>query len=205
MRTSSSIRWYRIRRLIPSLVDCCLFPDLCFICRVGRIHGTGLQKVITGVFRNPAIRLAVFYAVTVIFILLNMWFVVKRESMLLNMLPFALILVLLAIFSMDRVLKLTVFFTPLSLQLSDLVPGLSFDMYIPTEPLLFGILILFLLRVAAERNFDGNILRHPVSWAIWLYLFWILISSVLSTMPVVSFKFLMVRIWFIAGILSAWY
>ena len=149
--------------------------------------------------RNPAIRLAVFYAVSVMFILLNIWFVVKRESMILNLLPFAAILVLLALFSVDRVLKLTVFFTPLSLQLSELVPGLSFDMSLPTEPLLFGILILFMLRVAGERGFDGHILRHPVSWAIWLYLFWILVSSVTSSMPVVSFKFLMVRIWFIAG------
>lgn len=149
--------------------------------------------------RNPAIRLAVFYAVSVMFILLNIWFIVKRESMIMNLLPFAIVLVMLALFSVDRVLQLTVFFTPLSLQLSELLPGLAFDMSLPTEPLLFGVLILFTLRVAGERGFDGNILRHPVSWAIWVYLFWILLSALTSTMPVVSFKFLMVRIWFITG------
>ena len=150
-------------------------------------------------FRNPAIRLAVFYAVSVMFILLNIWFVVKKESMAINLLPFVLMMVLLAIYSVDRVLKLIVFFTPVSLPLSDILPGLAFDMFLPTEPLLFGVLLLFIIRVSAERGFDGKILRHPVSWAIWLYLFWIFITSLTSTMPLVSFKFLMVRIWFIVG------
>jgi putative inorganic carbon (hco3(-)) transporter len=151
------------------------------------------------VFRNPAIRLAIFYAVSVMFILLNIWFVVKKESLALNLLPFVLMMALLAIYSVDRVLKLIVFFTPVSLSLSDILPGLSFDMFLPTEPLLFGVLLLFIIRVSAERGFDREILRHPVSWAIWLYLFWIFITSLTSTMPLISFKFLMVRIWFIVG------
>jgi putative inorganic carbon (hco3(-)) transporter len=151
------------------------------------------------VFRNPAIRLAIFYAVSVMFMLLNIWFVVKKESLALNLMPFVLMMVLLAIYSVDRVLKLIVFFTPVSLSLSDVLPGLTFDMFLPTEPLLFGVLLLFIIRVSAERGFDREILRHPVSWAIWLYLFWIFITSLTSTMPLISFKFLMVRIWFIVG------
>ena len=149
--------------------------------------------------RNPTIRLAVFYAVSLMFIFLNLWFTIKRESMLVNLLPFALILVLLAVFSLDRILKLVVFFTPVSLPLSELITGLSFDMYLPTEPLLFGVLILFILKVAAGRSFDRRIISHPVSWAIWIYLFWIFATSLTSTMPMVSFKFLVVRIWFIVG------
>jgi putative inorganic carbon (hco3(-)) transporter len=151
------------------------------------------------VLNKPAIRLAAFYAVSVMFILLNIWFMVKRDSLILNLLPFALILVLLAIFSVDRVLQLIVFLTPVSLPLSKVVPGLSFDMFLPTEPLLFGVLLLFMMRVSADRGFDKRILNHPVSWAIWLYLFWIFVTSLTSTMPVVSIKFLLVRIWFIAG------
>lgn len=150
-------------------------------------------------FRNPAIKLAAFYAVSVMFIFLNIWFMVKRDTMVMNLLPFALMVVILAIFSTDMILKLVVFFTPLSLELSELVPGLSFNMFLPTEPLLFGVLLLFLLRIVADRGFDGDILRHPVSWAIWLLLFWIFITTLTSTMPMVSLKFLMVRIWFIVG------
>lgn len=119
--------------------------------------------------------------------------------MILSLMPLALILVLLAIFSVDRILKLVVFLTPLSLPLSELVYGLSFDMFLPTEPLLFGILLLFVIRVVSDRGFDREILLHPVSLVIWFYLFWTFVTSLTSTMPLVSIKFLLVRIWFIVG------
>lgn len=150
-------------------------------------------------FRNTAIRLTAFYTITVAFILLNAWFIVKKDTMILSLMPLALILVLLAIFSVDRILKLVVFLTPLSLPLSELVYGLSFDMFLPTEPLLFGILLLFVIRVVSDRGFDREILLHPVSLVIWFYLFWTFVTSLTSTMPLVSIKFLLVRIWFIVG------
>lgn len=70
-------------------------------------------------------------------------------------------------------------------------------MYLPTEPLLFGILVLFLLKVIHERKFDRDILMHPASMAIYVNLIWIFLTSLTSTMPVVSFKFLLARIWFV--------
>lgn len=149
--------------------------------------------------KNPVFRLAVVYAASLIFILLNLYFVVKRDSFIINFLPVALFFVLLAIFSTDRILKLVIFFTPLSLPLDQLISRLSFDMNLPTEPLLFGILLLFLLKLASERGFDSVIVRHPVSIMIGIYLFWIFFTSLTSSMPVVSYKFLMVKIWFIVG------
>ena len=73
-------------------------------------------------------------------------------------------------------------------------------MYLPTEPLLFGVLIVFILKVLSERKFDKAIFLHPISVAVYLNLFWIFISSVTSTMPIVSFKFLLMRIWFVVGL-----
>ncbi len=150
--------------------------------------------------RNPAIRIALFYAVSLAFILLNVYFVVKRQSMVVNLLPLALVFVLLAIFSVDRIIHLVILLTPLSVPLSSLVSGLSFDMNLPTEPLLFGILLLFLLRLAAGDGFDRNILRHPVSILSFVFLGWILVTSLFSTMHLVSFKFLLAKTWFVAGI-----
>jgi putative inorganic carbon (hco3(-)) transporter len=149
--------------------------------------------------RSQAVRLSVFYAISMVFILINIWFVVRKDSLVVFLLPLILLFILLALFSTDRVLLTVVFFTPLSLPLKELVPGLSFDMFLPTEPLLFGVLLIFILRLAGDRGIDGAILRHPVSLTIWLLLFWIFVTSLTSTMPVVSFKYLMVRIWFIAG------
>ena len=149
--------------------------------------------------KNPGIRLAAFYAVSLLFILLNVWFVSAKSSMVINLLPFALFFILLAIFSLDRVLMIVVFFTPLSLPLNELAGGLSFDMFLPTEPLLFGVLLMFILRVSADRGFDNKVIKHPVSIAIWIYLLWLFVTTLTSTMFMVSFKFLLVRIWFIVG------
>lgn len=151
--------------------------------------------------RGQAIKkVSLFYIISIAFILLNLWFVVKKDMLVVNALPVIFIILLLAVFSFDKIVYLIVFFTPLSLPLHEIIPGFSFDMYLPTEPLLFGLLVLFLLKVLHERSFDRRILLHPVSLAIGLNLLWILLTSMTSTMPVVSFKFLLSRLWFIVGL-----
>lgn len=150
-------------------------------------------------FRNASIKLAVFYAASIFFILLNAYFVVRKESLFINVLPFAFLILLLAVFSFEKLVYLVVFFTPLSLPLRYLIPGLSFDMYLPTEPLLFGVMLIFILKIITERGFDRKILKHPVSIAIFINLAWIFVTSCTSTMPVVSFKFLLARLWFLSG------
>ncbi|PIF06614.1 MAG: hypothetical protein CSA36_00840 [Draconibacterium sp.] len=149
--------------------------------------------------RFATIKTSLFYLISIGFIMLNLWFVVKKDLMVINALPFLLAIFLLAIFSFDKIIYLIVFFTPLSIPLHEIMPGFGFDMYLPTEPLLFGLLVLFFIKVLFERSFDRKILLHPVSLAIYLNLLWILITSITSTMPLVSFKFLLSRIWFIVG------
>lgn len=120
--------------------------------------------------------------------------------MLINALPVVLAIVLIAIYSFDKIVYFVAFFAPLSIPLHEIMPGFGFDMYLPTEPLLFGMLIVFLLKIISERGFDKEILNHPVSWAIYINLLWILFTSVTSTMPLVSFKFLLARMWFLASL-----
>jgi len=129
-----------------------------------------------------------------------MWFVVGRKSMLINILPFAFVIVLVAIYSFDKIIYLIALLAPLSIPLHEIVPGLSFNMYLPTEPFLFALLILFLLKVLYERSFDRKILLHPISLAVYLNILWIAITCLTSTMPVVSIKFLLSRIWFVVGL-----
>ena len=150
--------------------------------------------------RSLTIRLAVFYTLSVAFLLLNSWLVVKKETLVAGILPVVLAIILMAIYTPRRIFMLVVLLTPLSLPLTKLLPGLSFDMYLPTEPLLFGLLLLFLFRLASGARIDKKIMTHPVSLMIWIYLLWILITSVTSSMLLVSFKFLMVKIWFVCGI-----
>lgn len=146
------------------------------------------------------IKITLFYIVSALFILLNAYFIVEKHSMIINALPLALGIVLLAIYSFDKLLYLVVFFSPLSLPLTYFMPGLSFDMFLPTEPLLFGLLLIFVIKYVAAGQFDRDILRHPVSLSIYFSLFWILVTSLTSTMPVVSLKFFLARVWFIVGL-----
>ncbi len=145
------------------------------------------------------LKVAFFYIVSALFILLNAYFLVKKHSMIINALPLVLGIVLLAIYAFDKLLYLIVFFTPLSLPLSEIIPGLAFNMFLPTEPLLFGILLIFLMKIFATGKFDRDILWHPVSLVVYLSLFWIWVTTLTSTMPIVSFKFFLTRIWFIVG------
>lgn len=145
------------------------------------------------------IKVALFYLISALFILLNAYFLVKKHSLIINALPVALGIMLMAIYAFDKLLYLIVFFTPLSLPLSELMPGFTFNMFLPTEPLLFGVLLIFIMKCFADRKFDRQILIHPVSLAIYLSLFWLFVTSLTSTMPIVSFKFLLSRIWFIVG------
>jgi len=130
---------------------------------------------------------------------MNIFFLVEKKSMVINVLPLIFFIVMLAVFAFDTLLFLVVFFTPLSLPLSEVMPGLSFNMSLPTEPLLFGILLIFILKCFANANIDREILTHPVSWIIYFGLFWVLVTSITSSMPLVSFKFLLSRIWFIVA------
>lgn len=145
------------------------------------------------------LKIALFYLFSALFILLNTYFLVKKHSLVINALPMIFALVMLAIFALDKLLYLVVLFTPLSLPLSELVYGLGINMFLPTEPLLFGILLIFILKMFANKGFDRDILVHPISLAIYFSLFWMLVTSLTSTMPMVSFKFFLSRIWFVVG------
>jgi O-antigen ligase len=125
---------------------------------------------------------------------------VQRDLMVVNALPFILAILLVVVYSFDKIIYLVALFAPLSLPLSTIMPGFSFDMFLPTEPLLVGLLVIFLLKLIYERGFDNQILMHPVSLAIYVNLLWIFLTALTSTMPVVSFKFLLARIWFVVGL-----
>ncbi len=138
------------------------------------------------------------YIISILFIALNTLFIV-RENYILNFIPFILLFLLIGFFSLDKLIFIIVFLTPLSITLKTIVPGLDFDMYLPTEPLLLGVMILFIFKLLIENKFDKKILVHPISIAIYINLLWILITSITSSMPLVSFKFLFARLWFVIG------
>jgi putative inorganic carbon (hco3(-)) transporter len=121
-----------------------------------------------------------------------------KEIYLLNLLPIILIVVYLAVARIDLVYFIIIGCTPISIQLLEFFPSLPIDFAIPTEPLIFGVLILLTYRSAKSGIINKKVFNHPVSYAIFFNLFWILLTSITSSIPQVSFKFLLARIWFLA-------
>jgi putative inorganic carbon (HCO3(-)) transporter len=72
-------------------------------------------------------------------------------------------------------------------------------MYLPTEPLLAGLLLLYVLKYLMGDRIDLKVLRHPVTLAIYFHLAWLFITSLTSSDILVSFKMLVSRLWFIVG------
>lgn len=138
----------------------------------------------------------IIVALAFIYIAANM-ILVANELYFLNLLPVAMFAVAVAFVRLDLFYYLIVILTPLSIQLIEFIPGSPVDFAIPTEPMLFGAMLLVFYK-ALTGGYAKNILMHPVSLSIFFYLFWILFTSVTSTEPLVSFKFLAARLWFVS-------
>ena len=88
--------------------------------------------------------------VSVLFVLINS-ILIAKEFFYFSLLPIALLLVWTLVTSLDKLVLFIVFATPLSISLEDLdIGGVGF--YVPTEPLMFGIMILFFIKLGLEKN-----------------------------------------------------
>ena len=131
-----------------------------------------------------------------LFILISSVFIAKEQYWFLA-LPLVFVLILFYIFSLDKLLLFILFATPLAIEYKNQDFQIAFNL--PTEPLMFGILLLFIIRLLYEGKFEKEIIRHPLSIAILASLCWTLITCFSSSMPLVSFKFLLAKSWFIAS------
>lgn len=134
------------------------------------------------------------FAISVAFMLINA-LCIYFEFYYLNLLPAALLIVFLALFSLDKLTLIVVFLTPLAVNLKDIEGGLGLSL--PTEPIIFGIMLVFLFKQLHKATLDETVLKHPVTIAIVINLLWIFITAITSELPVVSFKFLVSRLWFV--------
>ena len=142
--------------------------------------------------------LTLLWGILISFVALNS-IMLALEIFYVPLIPFILLFLALALVAADKYLLVIVFFVPVSVPLSRLVEGLSVDMYLPTEPLLAGLLLLYMLKYLVGDRIDLKVLRHPVTLAIYFHLAWMFISCLTSTDLLVSFKMLVSRLWFIVG------
>jgi len=115
--------------------------------------------------------------------------------MILNIIPFALVVMYIAFYHFDKLFIILVFFTPLSVNIEEFVGG-DIGLFLPTEPILFGMLLLIIFNQVKHNRFEKSIIFHPISIVILLQLIWITITAFTSELPLVSFKFLLTKLWF---------
>jgi O-antigen ligase len=123
--------------------------------------------------------------------------IIAKESYLFNLIPVAILVFFSLFFALDKTLMLAVFLVPLSVPLNTFIPGLDFNVDLPTEPLFLSFLLIFILKQLKDRDFDMKILKHPISIAIYLYLGWRLLTVFTSSIPIVSLKYWIASLWFI--------
>jgi putative inorganic carbon (hco3(-)) transporter len=143
-------------------------------------------------------NITVAFILSLLFIIISI-LMIENGGTLLWLIPPALIVVMLALIAIDKLLIFTVFLTPLSIQLRFIIPDTSIDIFLPTELMLAGILLLVFYKLIVGKEITRKILNHPVSIISFCILGWCLITSFSGTMPLVSLKSLIARLWFFAG------
>ena len=72
----------------------------------------------------------------------------------------------LALFKLDILLLLLAFLAPLSINLEEYLGDIGLGLFVPTEPLLFGVLAITGIRFFVDGKYDSKVFKHPISIAI---------------------------------------
>lgn len=134
------------------------------------------------------------YGVSALFLLINS-LLITFEFFWFPVIAGVLLVLWFAFFASDKLLMLTVFLTPLSVDVNS--DALNLGIFLPSEALMILLSAVFLLKILIDNHYDLRVIKHPVTVAIFIYLIWIFFTSILSEFPIVSFKFLATRLWFI--------
>lgn len=108
--------------------------------------------------------------------------------------PLGLMLIYVAIFHTNYAFLSLFIFAPLSFNIEEFSD--RFGLFIPTEPLLFGLLLLFIWHSFLSETFPAYLRKNLIIISLISYLIVLLFTATLSTHPLVSFKFLLVKLWF---------
>jgi O-antigen ligase len=115
------------------------------------------------------------------------------EFFYLALIPALGMVVIMTIFRMHWTFYMIALVTPLSIDLSELdIDGIG--LIIPTELLLMGMFLLALWQFALGRKLY---FKHPLLWWVAIYFSWMLITTMTSEDPLVSFKYIIARAWYI--------
>ena len=135
------------------------------------------------------------FVLSIVFLLINLALVVFKQNMYFYLLPVFLILVYLYFFSIEKIFILIAIMSPLAFSLDDYSAQLAVS--IPTEPLLAGLLLVFILKSIWDPQKWKPFYRNPITIIFIFYFVWMAMSCITSQMPLVSWKYLISHAWLI--------
>ncbi len=135
------------------------------------------------------------YILTALFLAVNFYLVLNKHFFWFFLLPVVLVILYYYIVSLDKIVLFITFLTPFAVNIEMFKMDLAVSL--PTEPLMFGVLLVFLAKVLFEHQYDREVAVHPISYLIYLGLFWMFLTSFTSEMPIVSIKYFVSRLWFV--------
>lgn len=140
-------------------------------------------------------KIFLLYLTTAIFLGSSLFFLADNKSYALFVLPVVLVVIYFYMVSLDKVLLLITFTTPLAVNISD--SSLGSALSIPAEPLMMGVVMVFVLNLLFRNHYNRKLSTHPMAYLIYLYLFWMMVTLLTSSMPWVSLKHFLSRLWFV--------
>ena len=117
-----------------------------------------------------------------------------KDFYYLSLIPLAGLVLLLFITRFETGLLSMALLTPFAINMA-LMPKMELSM--PVEPMMILFTLMFFFRVLVARNYDTRLLRHPVSILLLASMGWMLVTTCTSSMPFVSFKYWLARLWFV--------
>ncbi len=143
----------------------------------------------------PESSLWLFFGLSASILLSAGIFVASGEKLVLG-LPAGLLLVYQSLVDFRKVFFLLLFTIPLSIEFY--FGGFGTDL--PTEPLVVGLMLSYgLFLMTKWKEVDMSFIKHPISLFLLVHLLWIAIATWFSELFLVSFKFLLAKIWYIVG------
>jgi O-antigen ligase len=112
------------------------------------------------------------------------------------LLPLMLFVLWMAVYHPYKVMLFIAFCVPLSIKYT--FERFNLTLSVPTEPLLILLTGLFWVRWMIDGQYDLRIWKHPITILVVFNLLWILLTALTSSMPVVSLKFFIARMWFVS-------
>ena len=116
---------------------------------------------------------------------------ILTESLFGILIPVVAALLVVSLYRMDLMFFFCALITPLSINLQKTPIGIGVSL--PSEPLMFGLMLIFLATCLYHNKLGKEIIRHPVTIFILIHLAWMYFTSFTSTMPVVSLKATLAR------------